>query len=109
MKIIFGLVFHRADGEEYGVIREATPPFPDNLLDDEVLAEDSCGNYFVHRRDRVYFWDHETAELEFLAENLNDFQAGCQADTDIQLDSDDVISVWVDPEFAKEFGIKPKL
>jgi hypothetical protein len=73
----------------------------------EVLAEDVGGNYFAANSDGViWFWDHETDDLEKLAENVQDFVTGCVDPPPVELDLKKVKSVWIDPAFAKAHGIK---
>lgn len=108
MNRAFGKVFKSESGTEYGVIRKASEPFPKILADSNVLAEDECGNYFIEVNKAVYFWDHETDESEFLSGSISEFISGCSAPKDVELEPEQVESVWVDPEFAKQFGIKSK-
>ena len=72
----------------------------------QVIAVDDCGNYFVNVQDRIYFWDHELGEREFLAKSLEEFLLGCVAPTEVELLPGQVESAWIDPEFAKQFGTK---
>jgi len=108
MKQVFGKAFRTRDGTEYGIIRKTKEPFPEELSESDVIAEDGCGNYFVQTNLKVHFWDHETRESVVLAQSLNEFIAGCVAPPEVELEPGQVKSVWVDPEFAKKFGIDPK-
>ena len=101
----FGKVFKNNNGNEFGIIREAHSPYPDELSEYNVIAEDVCGNYFVMISSVIFFWDHETNEMVELSKTLDEFLSNCSEGSEVQLDPNDVISVWVDPEFAKEFGI----
>lgn len=108
MDKIFGQVFTNSDGEEYGVIRKTKAPFPSEIAMENIIAEDECGNYFIQKNNYIYFWDHELNELIQLANSLREFKAGCDKPKEVNIEDSEVISVWVDPEFAKRHGIKPK-
>jgi len=108
MNLAFSKVFISEEGIEFGIIRKATLPFPNELNGEKVLAEDESGNYFIEVNEAIYFWDHETTETEFLASSLDNFISGCAVPETVVLNPDQVESVWVDPNFAKQFGIKPK-
>ena len=105
---IFGKVFRTSDGSEFGVIRKTSAPLPEELSESDVIAEDECGNYFVRENRSIHFWDHETSKFTILANSVNEFIAGCAAPSEVELEPGQVKSVWVDPEFAKKFGIDPK-
>ncbi|MBO2587859.1 SMI1/KNR4 family protein [Shewanella algae] len=108
MNRAFSKVFINEEGVEFGIIRKAKLPFPSELEGAKVLAEDESGNYFIEVDEAVYFWDHETSATEFLASSLDNFISGCAEPEAVELKPDQVKSVWVDPEFAKKFGIKSK-
>lgn len=108
MNRAFGKVFKSENGVEYGVIRKAKGPYPEVLSTSEVLAEDGCGNYFVLLNEAVCFWDHETDENEVLSDSIDDFVSRCSAPEEVELEPGQVESAWIDPEFAKQFGIKSK-
>lgn len=108
MNRAFTKVFISESGTEYGVIRKASAPFPEALQSTNILAEDESGNYFIEVNEAIYFWDHETSETEFLASSLDNFISGCAEHETAVLNPEQVESVWVDPEFAKQFGIKTK-
>ncbi|WP_211233691.1 SMI1/KNR4 family protein [Zooshikella ganghwensis] len=108
MKRAFGKIFTSNHGTEYGVIRKSQEPFPVELAKSNILAEDDCGNYFIEVNGGIHFWDHEIGDNEFLAKSMEEFISNCSAPEDVELESDQVESVWVDPEFAKQFDIKPK-
>lgn len=108
MNRAFGKVFKSGNGVKYGVIRKAIAPFPKVLSALEVLAEDGCGNYFVLLNEAVCFWDHETDETEVLSNSIDDFVSKCSALEEVELEPGQVESAWIDPEFAKKFGIKSK-
>ena len=97
MNRAFGKVFKSENGVKYGVIRKATAPFPKVLSALEVLAEDGCGNYFVL-----------LDEAEVLSNSIDDFVSRCSALEEVELEPGQVESAWIDPEFAKKFGIKSK-
>lgn len=101
-----GKVFRSQEGDEYGVIRAFQGSRPEGLQG-EVLAEDGCGNFFVVLRSGgVAFWDHETNAATLLAESLAAFSAGLSEPEPVVLQPGQVQSVWVDPEFAKTFGLR---
>ena len=108
MKSTYGKVFKDKNGEVFGIIRRAKPPYPSELSGINVLAEDECGNYFTEISGVVLFWDHETSEQKVLSSSLNEFISGCEHPFEVALEHGQVESVWVDPEFAEKFGIKPK-
>ncbi|MEE4246839.1 MAG: hypothetical protein V2I33_15615 [Kangiellaceae bacterium] len=108
MERVFAKVFINEQGVEFGIIRQVTLPIPSDLEDINVLAEDESGNYFIEANKAVFFWDHETSRTEFLASSIDSFISGCKEPKGINLKPEQVESVWVDPEFAENFGIKPK-
>ncbi len=108
MERVFGKVFRTSDGGEYGVIRKTKEPVPEELSESDLIAEDECGNYFIQVNFEVHFWDHETSESTVLAHSINEFIAGCVDPSEVEFGTGQVKSVWVDPEFAKKFGIDPK-
>ena len=108
MNRAFGKVFKSEAGVEYGVIRKAEAPFPEVLVTSHVLAEDDCGNYLVLLNEAVCFWDHETGVNEILSESVDDFVSRCSVPEEVELEPGQVESAWIDPEFAKQFGVKSK-
>jgi hypothetical protein len=108
MNSIYGKVFLNSDGEEFGAIREAQPPFPAELGNMKIVAEDECGNYFIEELNSVLFWDHELSSTLCLAKTYEEFLLGCKKPSEVVLKSGQVKSAWIDPDFAKEFGIQPK-
>jgi hypothetical protein len=73
----------------------------------DILAEDSCGNYFTTTEDgAVCFWDHETDDLVHLASSLSEFAAHCVAQPPVELNPGQVKSAWINPAFAKSLGMK---
>jgi len=108
MNEAYGKIYTTSRGEEFGIIREAKPPFPEELSKLQVAAEDECGNYFIVIDGKVYFWDHETRENVILANSIEEFTSGCVVPTEVVLQPGQVESAWVDPEFAKEMGIDKK-
>lgn len=105
---IEGKVFQLSPEEEYGPIRPVQGGLPEELKDRNVIAEDSCGNYFLKEGKSIVFWDHETSEITNLAPSLIEFSVKCVEPNDVELKEGQVESVWVDPEFAKEMGIENK-
>jgi len=108
MKETYGKVFTTSEGGEFGIIREATPPFPEELSRLKVAAEDECGNYFIVIDGKVNFWDHETSEQVILANTIEEFISGCVLPTEVELQPDQVESVWFDPEFIEKIDIDEK-
>ncbi|MFM2477720.1 SMI1/KNR4 family protein [Celerinatantimonas sp. MCCC 1A17872] len=108
MNRAFGKVFKSENGIGYGVIRKTKEPFPEVLSASEVLAEDDCGNYLVLLNDAVCFWDHETNEIEVLSNSIDEFVSRCSTPEEVELEPGQVESAWIDPKFAKKFGITSK-
>ncbi|MGF1877391.1 SMI1/KNR4 family protein [Photobacterium frigidiphilum] len=108
MNSIYGKVFMSSDGEEFGVIRKGQPPFPAELSNMKVIAKDECGNYFIEELHSVLFWDHELSTTLHLAKTYDEFLLGCKNPSEVVLKSGQVKSAWIDPDFAKEFGIESK-
>jgi len=106
MNKIYGKIFKTNKGEEFGIIREASAPFPDEIASQNVLAEDGSGNFFLLKKEGIYFWDHETNKKMLLAVSIEEFISGCVEPSENELQPGQVESVWVDPEFAKEFGVE---
>ncbi len=111
LQSVFGLAFvSEASGSEFGVIRAfdgGSAIHPAATLRAVPFAEDGCGNAFVQMSDgRIQFWDHETHEITRLADNWQAFVQGCAPAKPVELDPSQVKSVWIDPEFAKTFGLK---
>ncbi|WP_024930854.1 SMI1/KNR4 family protein [Methylophilus sp. OH31] len=101
-----GKVFRSPKGDEYGVIRALQGSRP-TILDGEVFADDGSGNFFVLLPSgAVAFWDHETSESTVLAESLASFFSALLTPEPVILREGQVKSVWIDPEFAKEFGLR---
>ena len=108
MDRIFGKVFVAGEGEEFGVFREASGTLPAEIQGQHVLVEDGCGNYVLELDGAIYFWDHELGTQRWLAKSLDEFIQGCRDPEEVELEPGQVNSVWVDPEFAKEFGLDKK-
>ena len=111
MKIsdIKGKNFVTDAGEWYGTIRDIRLPLSPEFNFGEAVpfAEDGCGNFFLLDKGSVLFWDHETDEVTELTTDFEDFRRRCtEEEPDIELNKDQIISVWIDPEFAKEYGLK---
>ncbi|MGF1741403.1 SMI1/KNR4 family protein [Vibrio profundum] len=105
---MFGKAFIDPSGNQYGSLRKVEPTIPRELFGVDVIAEDECGNYFILAERSVYFWDHETSDRILLTPSLFEFEKGCVEPRDIELSEEQVVSVWIDPEFAKLHGLKPK-
>lgn len=70
------------------------------------FATDECGNLFTTKDEStIYFWDHETDEANLIAASFEELLAGATDPASVELREDQVKSVWIDPEFAKQFGI----
>jgi hypothetical protein len=70
------------------------------------FATDACGNLFTTKDEStIYFWDHETDEAYLIAASFEELLAGVTEPASVELREDQVKSVWIDPEFAKQFGI----
>ncbi|MBV1775985.1 SMI1/KNR4 family protein [Burkholderiaceae bacterium DAT-1] len=108
MQSAFGKIFIDAKQTEFGVIRESSKPHPIELAGMHVFAEDGCGNYFVQMANKIYFWDHETGDQILLADSPEVFLNGCKEPTDVDMLTVKVESAWIDPEFAKLFGVSLK-
>lgn len=108
MKRAFGKVFISQNGMEYGAIRKCEGNYPLEISGATVLAEDESGNYFLDMNGAIFFWDHETSEHVYLTNSLDDFIAGCATPSVVDLKPEQIESAWIDPEFAKQFSIKPK-
>ena len=102
----FGRLVRARNGVEYGLIRPTTKPYPPELVGFKVLAEDESGNYFIEFESQIYFWDHEINEKTLICESISEFKKSCFEPTRIELDSNDVVSAWIDPEFAKRHGVR---
>ena len=108
---VLGKVFiHLVTKEGYGPIRLSPSPTKFSRLDGTSfasLAEDVCGNYFTATGDgKVWFWDHETDDLVLLASSESEFVAHCADSPPVELDPNQVKSVWINPAFAKSLGMK---
>ncbi|HAS6685630.1 TPA: SMI1/KNR4 family protein [Vibrio parahaemolyticus] len=105
---MFGKIFIDSSDCEYGVIRKTKSTVPKELSDVNVIAEDECGNYFILNAQGVFFWDHETSDRTFLSASLQEFEESCIEPQCIALSEGQVISSWIDPDFAKLHGVKTK-
>ncbi|EKO3471138.1 SMI1/KNR4 family protein [Vibrio fluvialis] len=105
---MFGKIFIDSSDCEYGVIRKTKSTAPKELSDVNVIAEDECGNYFILNDQGVFFWDHETSDRTFLSASLQEFEESCIEPQCIALSEGQVISSWIDPDFAKLHGDKTK-
>lgn len=71
------------------------------------FATDSCGNLLTTKDEtRTYFWDHETDESTLIAATFDELLAGITEPASVELRDDQVNAVWIDPDFAKQFGIE---
>jgi hypothetical protein len=101
-----GKIFRSRDGDEYGVIRAVFGPVPSDLQG-QALAEDGCGNFFVLLKSgAVAFWDHESSETTLLVESLAHFVSALVFPEPVALREGQVKSVWIEPDFAKQFGLR---
>lgn len=70
------------------------------------IADAEGGNYLVidfSDRCSVYFWDHEQFDkLFFIAKDIDSFLKKLDRLEEINVEPEDVISVWVDPKFLKD-------
>ena len=67
----------------------------------DILIEDGFGNCFTTALDgTVWFWDHETHSLTRVASSVSEFVFHCIDPEPVELDPDQVESVWIDPAFA---------
>ncbi|MBA3029996.1 MAG: SMI1/KNR4 family protein [Desulfobacteraceae bacterium] len=70
----------------------------------KVFAEDDCGNeYLIDNKNRIFFWDHETDKATKISESIFSFLSLLQEQPEVELKPEQVISVWVDPDFKPEF------
>jgi len=68
------------------------------------FAEDAFGNFFIFKKsemDAVYFLEHETDELDYVAGSFEDFLDGIVKANYDDLPSVKNAEVWIDPEFLK--------
>jgi hypothetical protein len=101
-----GKIFRNREGNEFGVIRAVFGSVPSGLQG-QALAEDDCGNFFVLLQSgAVAFWDHESSETTLLAESLSHFVSALVFPGPVALREGQVKSVWIEPEFAKQFGLR---
>ncbi|MFA0115061.1 SMI1/KNR4 family protein [Vibrio sp. 10N.261.46.E11] len=105
---MFGKIFIDSSGYEYGVIRKTISTTPKELSDVTAIAEDECGNYFILNTQGIFFWDHETSARTFLSASLQEFEENCVEPRCIDLSEGQVISSWIDPDFAKLHGVNLK-
>ncbi|WP_375724150.1 SMI1/KNR4 family protein [Arcobacter sp. KX21116] len=95
-------------GESYGIAESFSGALPNGFSVKncgEPFAYDSCGNIFTIRNSEIFFLDHETDDLILISKNWDEFISGCIEPEEIELDEDQILSVWVDPDFAKEEGM----
>ncbi len=75
---------------------------PENTIP---IAWAECGNYVVldiHEPGIVRFWDHEDPTRDvILADTFSNFIGALRETSSIEVDKAEVVSVWIDPEFAK--------
>lgn len=71
------------------------------------FAYDDCGNLFTENaKAEICFWDHETDEVAVIAKSWDAFESGCVEPEPVELKEGQVLSAWIDPEFAKQMGIE---
>ena len=69
-----------------------------------IFADDDCGNeYLTNKNKLVFFWDHETGDIIEIHKSIIGFLNSLEKTPDVELRPEDVISVWVDPDFKPEF------
>ena len=105
---IQGKVFQLSVDQEFGPIRIVRGSLPEELKGHTVVAEDSCGNYFLEIDKCIVFWDHVTSGKTKLACSFSEFCKRCVYPCEADLEEIQVESAWIDPEFAKKMGIKKK-
>ena len=74
----------------------------------EPFFHDECGNLFTELASgELGFWDHETDQVEVLASSLDELfhLVSEYSPTEDAPESPDVVSAWIDPDFAREQGI----
>jgi len=108
---IQGMVFTSpTNGETYGTIRELQGPVTADFFADSrwtPFAEDDCGNFFAtSAQGEIVWWNHETDGITTLAGSFAEFCEHCAEPEEVELKEDQVQSVWIDPEFAKQMGIE---
>lgn len=93
----------------YGIHEAFSGPLPEGLSAEifgQPFAWDGCGNLFTENdKKEICFWDHETDELLVIAETWDAFHSGCVEPKSVELEEGQVISAWIDPEFARQLGI----
>jgi hypothetical protein len=67
-----------------------------------VIGDDSGGNCYLLRAGKISFWDHETDVETLLSGTLEEFLAALWEGSPVELNPEDVVRVWIDPEFLKE-------
>ena len=95
-------------GDCYGIVEPFDSDFPEGFSITsfgEPFAYDDCGNIFTIKNYKIFFWDHEIDEIILISNSWEEFISGCTEPEEIELDEDQIISGWVDPEFAKEQGM----
>jgi len=67
------------------------------------FAIDDCGNHFlISSKGRISFFNHETENIIQLANNFEDFSSNCINSDQIPTNDAEVISTWVNPDFANK-------
>lgn len=97
-------------GEVYCISELFDGDFPEGYSTDlcgSPFATDSCGNLFTTKSEsRIYFWNHETDEATLIAATFDELLAGIAEPVSVELSDGQVKSVWIDPDFAKQFGVE---
>jgi len=110
---LMGSVFkHGSTKGTFGILREWDPTdgYPEGLGALAVrgwspCAEDGGGNLLVRSMsETIGCWDHETDTVTKLAGSWAEFVAGCGPPS--PMPKFKVLSVWVDPSFAKQQGLQ---
>jgi hypothetical protein len=110
LKSVIGKAFlNPRNNVEYGPIRLEDPAVRFSTLDGSeyaAFASDCCGNHFTTLADgSVWLWDHETDDLDKIADSISEFSQRCAVTEPVKLTEDQVSSAWVDPVFAKSIGM----
>jgi hypothetical protein len=69
------------------------------------FAEDSFGNLLVFKKpemDAVYFWDHETDEVEIISESFEKFFNDIRQARHGDIPEPKNVKVWINPKFLQK-------
>jgi hypothetical protein len=98
------------DGETYGVRDIITETVARSAFSGSKrkmsFAEDACGNYFLldKTNESVWFWDHETNRSKLITNSLVEFNSSLTVSPEVELNPDQVLEAWIDPEFLKSLN-----